>query len=61
MKLTDDIVKGIDKSVLCWLATVSEDLIPNVLPKEIFTYFGEDNIIMAISPPLRQYETYIIM
>ncbi len=47
MRLTGDIRHSIDRSVLCWLATVSEDLIPNVSPKEIFTYFGEDTIIIA--------------
>ncbi len=38
--LTSDIKKYIDQSVLCWLATVSKDGIPNVSPKEIFTYLA---------------------
>ena len=46
MELTQGIKKSIDKCVLCWLATVSNDLIPNVSPKEVFTYFGDDKIIM---------------
>ena len=41
------IKKSIDQSVLCWLATVSKDNVPNVSPKEIFTYFEEDKIILA--------------
>lgn len=47
MKLTKEIKNSIEKSVLCWLATVSKDLVPNVSPKEVFTYFGDDKIIMA--------------
>ncbi|MCP4977841.1 MAG: pyridoxamine 5'-phosphate oxidase family protein [Maribacter sp.] len=47
MELTKEIKEYIDKSVLCWLATVSTDSIPNVSPKEIFTYFGIDSIIVA--------------
>ena len=47
MELTKEIREAIDKSVLCWLATVSSDGIPNVSPKEIFKYYGRDNIIVA--------------
>jgi predicted pyridoxine 5'-phosphate oxidase superfamily flavin-nucleotide-binding protein len=47
MDLTPEIIKYIDKSVLCWLATVSADNIPNISPKEIFTYYGTDRIIIA--------------
>jgi len=47
MELTNEIRSSIDKSVLCWLATVSEDGTPNVSPKEVFTYFGSDQIIVA--------------
>lgn len=47
MELTKEIKKYIDKSVLCWLATASTDNMPNVSPKEIFTYFGDDTIIIA--------------
>jgi len=47
MKLTQDIKEYIDRSVLCWLATVSIDHIPNVSPKEIFNYYGNNNIIIA--------------
>ena len=47
MKLTKELKHSIDKSVLCWLATVSIDTIPNVSPKEIFTYYQSDKIIIA--------------
>ena len=47
MELTKDIKDYIDKSVLCWLATVSSEGQPNVSPKEIFTYYGINNIIIA--------------
>ncbi len=47
MELTKEIKAAIDKSVLCWLATVSEENIPNVSPKEIFTYYKVDALIVA--------------
>lgn len=47
MNLTPDIKKYIDQSILCWLATVSTDGVPNVSPKEIFNYFGDNEIIIA--------------
>lgn len=51
MKLTPEIKKYIDQSVLCWLATVSEDGQPNVSPKEVFTDFGGVIIIANIASP----------
>jgi len=45
--LTPDIKKYIDQSVLCWLATVSKDGIPNVSPKEMFTYLDAEHIGIA--------------
>ena len=45
--LNNEIKKSIDQSVLCWLATVSKDGMPNVSPKEIFTNFGDNRIIIA--------------
>ena len=45
--LTTEIKKYLDQSVLCWLATVSDDGQPSVSPKEIFTYFGESHLIIA--------------
>jgi len=47
MELTKEIKEYIDKSVLCWLATVSTKGIPNVSPKEIFTNYRSDSIIVA--------------
>ncbi|WP_299317928.1 pyridoxamine 5'-phosphate oxidase family protein [uncultured Maribacter sp.] len=47
MKLTKEIKAAICDSVLCWLATSSADNIPNVSPKEIFSCFGDDMIIVA--------------
>jgi len=45
--LTPDIKKYIDQSVLCWLATVSKDGIPNVSPKEMFTFLDDEHIGIA--------------
>ncbi|SBT16591.1 Pyridoxamine 5'-phosphate oxidase [Marinomonas gallaica] len=36
-----------EKSVLCWLATVSADAAPNVSPKEIFTFIDENLVLIA--------------
>ncbi|WP_366100586.1 pyridoxamine 5'-phosphate oxidase family protein [Flavobacterium sp.] len=38
-----EVIKSIEQSVLCWLATSDEDNFPNVSPKEMFTYFEEIN------------------
>jgi predicted pyridoxine 5'-phosphate oxidase superfamily flavin-nucleotide-binding protein len=46
MKLPEEVKASIRKSVLCWLATSSND-VPNVSPKEIFSYYGDDKIILA--------------
>ena len=45
--LSPQIRKAIDKSVLCWLATCSADGQPNVSPKNTFTYYETDNVIIA--------------
>jgi len=47
MELTEEIKEYINKSVLCWLATVSSENIPNVSPKEIFNYYESNKIIIA--------------
>lgn len=47
MKLTNEIKEYVDRSVLCWLATVSIENVPNVSPKEIFNHYGTDKIIVA--------------
>ena len=49
--MNEDIKKYMNQSVLCWLATVSQDNIPNVSPKEVFTYFENDIIIANIMSP----------
>ena len=47
MKLPEQLIQCMSKSVLCWLATASKDNLPNVSPKEIFNYYKEDCIIVA--------------
>lgn len=47
MKLPDQLIQCMSKSVLCWLATASKDNLPNVSPKEIFAQYREDYIIVA--------------
>lgn len=47
MKLTAEHLEYLDRSVLCWLATVSASGQPNVSPKEIFMAHGPDTIIIA--------------
>ena len=37
----------IDKSILCWLATSDSENEPNVSPKEMFTYFGDNTLLIA--------------
>lgn len=46
MHLTKEVKSSIDQSVLCWLATSSKG-VPNVSPKEIFSYYKDDKIIVA--------------
>jgi predicted pyridoxine 5'-phosphate oxidase superfamily flavin-nucleotide-binding protein len=45
--LSDAILACIDRSVLCWLATVDADGMPNVSPKEIFAADGRDAVLVA--------------
>ncbi|WP_194972628.1 pyridoxamine 5'-phosphate oxidase family protein [Aquiflexum lacus] len=45
--INSEVKKYIDKSVLCWLATVNELNEPNVSPKEVFTYDGEHTLLIA--------------
>lgn len=45
--LTEEIKNYIDRSVLCWLATASKEGVPNVSPKEAFTYFGDAHFLIA--------------
>ena len=45
--LTQDVKQSIDDSVLCWLATVSQSGEPNCSPKEVFTYRGQNELLIA--------------
>jgi predicted pyridoxine 5'-phosphate oxidase superfamily flavin-nucleotide-binding protein len=45
--ISDEIKQYIDKSVLCWLATVDGEQMPNVSPKEVFTYYDNSTVIIA--------------
>ncbi len=45
--MNDAIKTAVAKCVLCWLATSSQDNIPNVSPKEVFACFGDQSIIIA--------------
>jgi uncharacterized protein len=45
--LTEEVRTYLERSVLCWLATISEDGTPNVSPKEIFVPEGDDHVLIA--------------
>lgn len=45
--ITEAVQSSIKTSVLCWLATVSKDGVPNVSPKEAWVYGGNDRIWVA--------------
>lgn len=45
--LTDDVLHYIDRSVLCWLATVDATGAPNVSPKEVFCAYGASTLLVA--------------
>ncbi|MDQ2078397.1 pyridoxamine 5'-phosphate oxidase family protein [Marinimicrobium sp. ABcell2] len=45
--LTEKIKNSISESILCWLATSSPDGEPNCSPKEVFTYRGDNELIIA--------------
>ncbi len=45
--LTNEHKSYIDRCVLSWLATASTENLPNVSPKEIFTYWGDSDILVA--------------
>ena len=40
--------KLIEKSVLCWVASVSEEGQPNVSPKEVFELYKNDRLVFAV-------------
>lgn len=45
--LSESIKEYIDRSILCWLGTINKNNYPNVSPKEIFTYWNDNSIIIA--------------
>jgi predicted pyridoxine 5'-phosphate oxidase superfamily flavin-nucleotide-binding protein len=45
--LTDEVLEDIDRSVLCWLATVDGSGAPNVSPKEVFCAHGLSTVLVA--------------
>lgn len=45
--LTQKVKESIDKCILCWVGTISKDGFPNVSPREVFTYFDDDHLIIA--------------
>jgi uncharacterized protein len=45
--LTAEVLQYIDRSVLCWLATVDRTGAPNVSPKEVFCAFGASRVLVA--------------
>ncbi|HEY7773733.1 MAG TPA: pyridoxamine 5'-phosphate oxidase family protein [Marinagarivorans sp.] len=45
--LTARVKSSMDESVLCWLATIDEDGVPNVSPKEMFTHHGDNKVLIA--------------
>jgi predicted pyridoxine 5'-phosphate oxidase superfamily flavin-nucleotide-binding protein len=47
LRLNDSIKASIDESVLCWLATADEKGVPNVSPKELFTYDSDHCLVIA--------------
>ena len=47
MKAPNDIQYWVDQSVLCWLATSSPEGEPNVSPKEAFTLYEDNWILIA--------------
>lgn len=45
--MNDAVLQCVQKSVLCWLATIDENGFPNVSPKEIFCAAGEQRLLIA--------------
>jgi hypothetical protein len=45
--ISDEVIDCAGRSVLCWLATCDADVIPNVSPKEIFTPWGNSQVLIA--------------
>ena len=50
---TGEVRKAVDRSILCWLATVDADGQPNVSPKEIFCAIDDVTLLIAeIASPI---------
>ncbi|MCB8820249.1 pyridoxamine 5'-phosphate oxidase family protein [Microvirga rosea] len=47
MKINDAFRADQKNAVLCWLATVSPEGVPNVSPKEIFALFDDESLVVA--------------
>jgi predicted pyridoxine 5'-phosphate oxidase superfamily flavin-nucleotide-binding protein len=47
MKINDAFRTDLKNSVLCWLATVDESGAPNVSPKEMFTLYDDETLVIA--------------
>lgn len=45
--LTPEVIASAERSVLCWLATVSAEGWPNVSPKEIFAVHDAEHLVVA--------------
>ena len=45
--LTPEVHAAMERSMLCWLATVSEAGQPNVSPKEVFAPFDAEHLVIA--------------
>ena len=45
--LSPEILASAQKSVLCWLATADAQGQPNVSPKEIFTFYDAEHLLIA--------------
>ena len=47
MVINQAVRTDIDNAVLCWLASVDADGMPNVSPKEIFAPLGDERLVIA--------------
>ena len=45
--LSPEVQTAMERSVLCWLATVSEAGQPNVSPKEVFAPFDAEHMVIT--------------
>lgn len=45
--MNQEVQKAVSECILCWLATVDSEGVPNVSPKEMFVSDGSDQILIA--------------